>query len=129
MKTQHIQLGKQGEAFVAHYLTKQGFTICAQNYSIRQGEVDLIAQKDDILAFVEVKIRRTAYFPLSELVPRSKQEKIIKAALSYITRHKISDRAYRFDVALLEISATGGYTITYVENAFTSHSGAHALFH
>ncbi len=129
MRYERIALGKQGEAFVVEHLKAQGFTICAQNYTTRLGEVDIIARKAEILAFVEVKIRRTAYFPLSELIPPSKQKKIIKTALSYIYAHKISKMIYRFDVALLEISDAGSYTITYLANAFTAPSHAGALLH
>lgn len=128
MSRERITLGKQGEAYVARYLMAHGFHICLLNYSTRQGEIDIIAKKEDILAFVEVKIRRTSYFPLSELIPPLKQKKIIKTALSYIANHKIRNMAYRFDVALLEISPLGEYTITYLENAFTApHAGTTML--
>lgn len=127
MSTTRIALGKQGETYVADYLKAQGYSVCTLNYSTRQGEIDVIARKKDLLAFVEVKIRRTTYFPLSELISPAKQKKIIKTALSYILTHEIRHMAYRFDVALLEFSPLGEYTITYLENAFTAPANGSAL--
>ena len=119
MSSERITLGKKGEACVADYLKTQGFSLCAQNYQTRQGEIDVIARKDELLVFVEVKIRTKTYFPLHELVPYAKQRKIIKTAFSYILTNKIDEMIYRFDVALLEISPLGSYTVTYLANAFT----------
>lgn len=127
MTTTRIAFGKQGETYVASYLKARGYSVCALNYTTRQGEIDVIVKKKDLLAFVEVKIRRTTYFPLSELISPAKQKKIIKTALSYILTNKIRDMAYRFDVALLEFSPIGEYTITYLENAFTAPAKGSAL--
>jgi putative endonuclease len=119
MSTQ--ELGKQGEELVALYLEKQGFTVREKNYQIRAGEIDLIVQKGDILAFVEVKLRQNQHFPLSELIVPAKQKKIIKTALWYIASKHLSDLVYRFDVALIESKGTT-YAISYIENAFTAPS-------
>ena len=51
----NIQKGKEGELLVTQHLQKQGYKIIAQNYRKPFGEVDVIAQKDDTIAFVEVK--------------------------------------------------------------------------
>lgn len=120
MSRERKELGNQGEAYVAAYLQAQGFSICAQNYAQRQGEIDIIARKNNLLAFVEVKMRRTTYFPLSELVSLSKQKKIIKTACAYIASYHLTGLIYRFDVALLEKSCTDSYTIIYLANAFTA---------
>ena len=115
-----IELGKKGEALVVEYLKQQGFTILNQNYATRCGEIDIIAQKDEVLAFIEVKLRRNSHFYLSELIVPAKQRKICKTALYYIATNNLSDYVYRFDVALVESNACD-YTISYIENAFTSN--------
>lgn len=119
MSTREITLGKKGEELVASYLQKQGFIILAVNYRIKAGEVDIIAQKKEVMAFVEVKLRKNPQFPLSELIVPSKQRKVIKAALWYISSNRLQDVVFRFDVALLEPQGND-YTITYIENAFTA---------
>ncbi len=119
MSTREIILGKKGEELVASYLQKQGFIIQAMNYRIKAGEIDIIAAKHEVMAFVEVKLRQNPQFPLSELIVPAKQKKIIKAALWYIASKRLQDMVFRFDVALLEPQGSE-YTITYIENAFTA---------
>lgn len=117
MSYQRINLGKKGEELVAKYLEKNNFIIIEKNFSSKYGEVDIIAQKDNVIAFVEVKLRQNPAFYLSELITGSKQNKIIKTALWYIGNNNFSDMIFRFDVALLE-PIKNDYKITYIENAF-----------
>ena len=112
------QLGQAGETQVVHYLVTQGFTIKERNYRKRYGEIDIIAQKDELLVFVEVKIRRQSYFNLSEIITRSKQRKIIHVACEYISRHQVIDKVCRFDVALLEHFSGTQANLTYYPHAF-----------
>lgn len=112
-------LGHNGECFVGRYLEKQGFTIHAYNYRQKYGEIDLIAQQGELLIFVEVKVRRTAYTMLAELVNSSKQRKIIKTAYAYLLKKNTRALIYRFDVALLRPETKDTFVITYIPNAFT----------
>ena len=121
MSTAHIDLGKKGEQLVAHYLKKDGFEILAMNYTRRCGEIDIIARKNEVLAFVEVKVRSYAYFNISEVIVPAKQNKIIRTALSYIAEQRFEDMVYRFDVALLE-QKNHDFEVTYMPNAFTQQS-------
>lgn len=120
MSIDRITFGKKAEAEVARYLIDHGYVVRAQNYTTRVGEIDLIAQKKDLIAFVEVKIRASMHFNLSEVITHSKQKKIISTALRYIHMHQLFHMVYRFDVALLE-ARLDHYTITYIENAFTKN--------
>lgn len=120
-------LGAEGEKLVAQKLESEGFVICAQNYKTRQGEIDVIAQKRDVLIFVEVKLRETTYFNLSEVVSYPKQQKIIRTAAHYISKHSVQGMSFRFDVALLE-NQRGSYTITYISNAFTAPEAGDTFF-
>ena len=94
-------LGASGENLVAEYVRKHGFLVMHQNYTKRCGEIDIIARKQDVLAFIEVKLRSNEYFPVSQVITYSKQKKIIKTAESFIFEHKLYNLLYRFDVALV----------------------------
>ncbi len=110
-------LGAEGEALVADWLEKQGFTILARNYRTRCGEVDIIAERDEVIAFVEVKTRQHEYFPLSQAVTWPKQQRIIKAAKFYVIAHQIREKVLRFDVATV-IFEHNQHKIEHIPNAF-----------
>ena len=112
------ELGTWGEKLVADKLKQDGFTILERNYQKRYGEIDIIAQKDLLLVFVEVKLRRNPYFDSAQLVTHTKQRKIIAVAKEYIAKHTDVDKLCRFDVALVEWQAGKPY-ITYLDNAFS----------
>jgi putative endonuclease len=112
-------LGIQGESLVASWLESNGFTILARNYHTRCGEVDIIAEQGEVIAFVEVKTRQHEYFPISQAVTWSKQQRIIKAANFFIVAHQIRDRVFRFDVATV-IFDSNRHHIDYIPNAFQS---------
>lgn len=114
-----IQKGKEGERLVAQYLQKRGYTIITQNYRKSFGEVDLIAQKDDTLAFIEVKWRHDPLVDPAELIGPSKQKKIISIAKHFLSQHNDLEVICRFDVALIEES-NNSIDLRYIPNAFTS---------
>lgn len=120
METAIRQLGNTGEQLVADWLTARGVTILAQNYQTKLGEVDLIATKNETIAFIEVKTRRTEYFTISNTVTPSKQKKIIRAAKSFILKNAIRDKVLRFDVVTI-LYKGDDYTIQYIPNAFQAH--------
>ena len=86
-ETKH--LGNNGEDIVASWLENHGATILARNFQTRVGEIDIIATKGDVIAFVEVKTRSTEYFPIAQTVHFGKQQKIIKTAKMFIMANKI----------------------------------------
>ncbi|MFC1842212.1 YraN family protein [Candidatus Dependentiae bacterium] len=112
-----VKLGKAGEKIVAKKLANTGFTILHKNYTQRYGEIDIIASKDDLLVFVEVKMRKNPIFDLEYLITRQKQKKIIKVASQYIARYNHTEKTCRFDVALIKGTETN-YALTYIPNAF-----------
>ncbi len=87
---------------------------------ITEGEIDIIAQKQELLVFVEVKTRTTQHFPLSELITRSKQRKIIRTAKQYLLEFQVVDKVCRFDVALVTMGQNP--SITYLPHAFGEES-------
>ena len=113
--------GAWGEDCAAAYLRRHGYRILARNYSCRFGEIDLIAEKDGVLLFVEVKLRTNLqYGAPREYVTVKKQEKLRAAALLYLSEREL-DVPARFDVAEVytDVHRSAGKTrIRYIANAF-----------
>mgnify|MGYP002133062344 CR=1 FL=1 len=112
-------IGSLGEQLARDWLLAHGYIIRACNMRTRQGEVDIIAQKQNIIAFVEVKMRTTVYFELSSVITRQKQKRIIAAARWYIAQEQfpLNTYIYRFDVALIE-PINNTYQVQYISDAF-----------
>jgi len=114
-------LGAWGEALVARDLARQGWRIVARNYRCRFGELDIVAEKGGILAFVEVKLRKNDRCgPARAYVTADKQRRLRITAEHYLQSCP-TDLQPRFDVA--EVYAPVGElaekaTISYIENAF-----------
>ncbi len=114
-----ITLGNAGEQIVADLLKSKKFQILAQNYRTKLGEIDLIAQKDELLVFVEVKTRKNEYFPISNVVTFSKQTKMSRTAKYFIVQNNVDiySKVCRFDVATVILN-NGNFKVEYIENAF-----------
>lgn len=83
--THKSELGKFGEDFACRYLQQQGYRIAYRNYRTRFGEIDIVAEKDEVLSFIEVKTRASYRYGLpAEAVTRKKQKKIYRCAESYM---------------------------------------------
>jgi putative endonuclease len=92
-------IGDKGEQIAAEYLKDKGCRILEQNYHTRFGEIDLVAQEDDALVFVEVKTRTNTDFGLPEAsVTPAKLEKIESAALLWLQDHPDYHDDWRIDV-------------------------------
>ena len=115
------EAGDRGEAMAAEYLRENGYKILASQFRCRFGEIDLIAEKDGVLLFVEVKLRTNLqYGAPREYVTVKKQEKLRAAALLYLSEREL-DVPARFDVAEVytDVRHSAGKTrIAYIENAF-----------
>lgn len=110
-------LGKDSEDLVAQKLQEEGFKVLEQNYKKFFGEIDIIAQKKDLVVFVEVKARTSPKTSMFELVQPAKQKKIIQVALDYITKKNLDNITYRFDVALVKYQ-NDIVEMSYIPNAF-----------
>ena len=115
------QDGDWGEALVEKYLSERGCRIVEREWRCRFGEIDLIAEKDGVLLFVEVKLRTNLqYGAPREYVTVKKQEKLRAAALLYLSEREL-DVPARFDVAdvYTDVHRSAGKTrIRYIANAF-----------
>jgi len=115
------ELGRWGEEQAARWLRLRGWRIVEKNYACRLGEIDLIAERRGVLAFVEVKLRRDAAFAEArEFVTRAKQERIRATASLWLAAHDTQLQP-RFDV--IEVYAPAGEKtrlprLRHWENAF-----------
>lgn len=112
--------GKDGEFFAAQHLENKGYKILDRNYRIRQGEIDIIAQKENYIVFAEVKTRVSCNFAQArEFVTSAKQQKILLTASSWLSENPTNFQP-RFDV--IEVywrkNESRPYQILCIENAF-----------
>ena len=110
--------GRRGESAAAEYLKKKKYRIIGMNYSCRFGEIDLIAENREYVAFVEVKSRKNARFAEArEFVNEAKQRRIAATAALWLAQNQTKKQP-RFDV--VEIYGTDGEirSINHIENAF-----------
>ena len=114
--TRKREVGDFGEAITAEYLEKNGYRILDRNYYKPFGEIDIIAIKDDLVAFVEVKTRKSdALAYAAEAVNFYKQDRIRKASQVYLIEKDMTDFLMRFDVSEVYLDTR---KINYIENAF-----------
>ena len=85
---QHNEAGKEGEQLAEQYLLKNGFTILYRNWRYSHYEIDIVAIRNDLLHFVEVKLRSTRYFGLpEESVTKKKIKCLLEAANAFLFRN------------------------------------------
>lgn len=111
-------IGYAGEIAVCNFLRKNGYDILKRNYTIRGGEIDIIARKNDCIAFVEVKTRKSgAVCSGEEAVTKTKQKNIIRTAKRYFSTLEKPCNA-RFDVAVVEMNGVEIRKVKYYVSAF-----------
>jgi putative endonuclease len=106
-------LGQDWERLAEKHLKKAGYRIRDRNVRTKVGEIDLIAEENGILCFIEVKGRSgTGFGHPAEAVTLEKQRRISRAAEAYLQRERIKKRICRFDVvAILDQGVGGGVEI------------------
>lgn len=110
--------GVAAEEAVAEHLSALGWRIEAHRWKLGRHDLDLIARKADLVAFIEVKARGSNRFGGGEeAVSRRKRSVIERAAWSWILRHGQSGDRYRFDVITLRGMGPGAQ-ITHLEDAW-----------
>ena len=113
----HNELGKKGEKLAIDFLIKNGYQILEKNYRYLKSEVDIIAQKENILAIVEVKTRSTDYFGDPQYFVKPKKIKLLLSAIDYYVIEKDLDVEVRFDIIAI-IHKDNKTKITYLKDAF-----------
>lgn len=112
------QLGRYYERQACLFLQENGLRLIANNCSSRLGELDLIMQDDQCLVFIEVRYRKNElYGDALSSITQDKQNKVIKAAYSWMQQQNIDIEAveFRFDVF-----AITGQDQLWLKNAFSA---------
>ena len=116
--------GAVGEALAAEYLHKKGYEVLEANYHHVHREIDFIVQKDDCVAFVEVKTRSSdAILEAPLAVGRRKQMFLFSAASRFLAQRRVGDCEVRFDIVWVETEGADMHVVSHIEGAFTPFGG------
>lgn len=111
--------GKKFEQLAETYLINKGFAILENNWRWKHWEIDLIAEKDGWIIFVEVKGRKNTLFGYPyEFIDAKKEQALVQAAHAYIEQNNISANV-RFDAISITETKHNHYVIEHIENIFT----------
>lgn len=115
----HLKIGDFGEEVAAQFLLRTGYKILNRKFRTKTGEIDIIAQQNGTIIFVEVKTRRSAVFGSpAEAVTYTKQQKIIKTALCYLNMTQKVNSPCRFDVLEVFIKPDKTFECNHIVAAF-----------
>ncbi len=116
--SQHLDLGRKGESLAKAHLENAGYEILDENWTHGRLEVDLIAYKDRMIIFAEVKTRTGTWFGEPEdFVDTRKQKLLADAADEYIYLMNHQGEV-RFDIISVLFDKQANYTINHIEDAF-----------
>ena len=109
--------GLLGEIYASRFLRDNGYNILAANFRTKSGEIDIVAEINDIICFVEVKTRKEgAFFDPAYAVDKKKEENVRSTAAAFMSSIK-SQEPVRFDILEVILSADK-YAVRYTKNAF-----------
>ncbi|WP_372793736.1 YraN family protein [Lutibacter sp.] len=113
----HNELGEKGEELAVEFLQKNGYQILERNWRFKKAEVDIISQKNDVLAVVEVKTRSSNYFGNpQDFVNPKKIQLLVEAINEYVTSKDL-DVEVRFDIIAI-LKNKNAFDIEHLEDAF-----------
>ena len=111
--------GNRGEERAASYLISKGFSIIERNWRTKGGEIDIIAYKNDVLVFVEVKTLPNGTLDMIQReLNNQKRQRILKTSKRFLLNHRQYSNSYiRFDVIVID--TPGLEPVYHIENAFS----------
>ena len=111
--------GDRGEEIAATFLAERGWAILHRNYRIGHREVDLVARRGEVVAFVEVKTRGgLGYGHPLEAITRKKRREVQAVAAIWVERFGTDRDVYRFDAIAILLPTAGEPVIEHVEDAW-----------
>jgi putative endonuclease len=112
-------LGDRGERIAAAFLAERGWAVLNRQFRLGHREIDLVARRGEVVAFVEVKTRGgTGYGHPLEAITWRKRREIQRVALAWIDRFGRAGDVYRFDAIGILLPAGGAPRIEHVEDAW-----------
>ena len=119
MSNRNIALGRWGESIASEYLLEKGYTIIERNHRTEYGEIDLIAEYDGVIIFVEVKTRTGKKFGNpEEAITRQKTVHMIDSAQAFLQDRPQFTQEWRIDViAIYKNKSSDSPVISHFENA------------
>lgn len=115
-------LGDFGERVAAAHLEAQGYRIVDRNFRTREGEIDIVAEKEGCLAFVEVRTRRGREMgTAAESITPRKQQRLLALAQAYLQAHEDAPVRQRIDVITVSLAADGRVlAVEHIEGAVSA---------
>ncbi len=111
--------GHSCEELAATFFRQQGYNILEVNFRARCGEIDIVAEKDGYIVFIEVKARKSTRYGLpQEAVTPAKQAVIRKTATAFLQKRSLMDKKVRFDVLAITFPNNGGPRFNHIPFAF-----------
>jgi putative endonuclease len=119
---ERVRLGRFGERLAVAHLESKGYAVLDRNFRCREGEIDIIAQNDGCLVFVEVRTRRgDAMGTAVESVTPRKCARLVAAAEAYCQKHPQAAPDRRIDVIAVELTPGGRLMrLEHIENAVSA---------
>ena len=117
--TERQHLGDFGERVAKAHLEAKGYRILETNFRVREGEVDIVAQQGDVVAFVEVKTRRgEAMGSAVEAIGRRKAQRLLQVAEAFDQQHPELPPDRRIDLIAIDLDAAGRVvSLQHIESA------------
>lgn len=121
-RTERQGLGDAGERLARRQLEAAGYTCLAEQWRCPVGELDLVMRQDDVLVFVEVKVRRGGLVEAEQAVTPAQQRRLLAAAQAYLIAHPAFQHlVWRIDLLGITLDREGRITrVSHLENVITS---------
>ncbi len=114
---EHNELGKLGEELAVEFLQENGYLILETNWTFQKAEIDIIAQKENVLAVIEVKTRSSIDFGLpQDFVKPKKIQLLVKAVNEYVILNDLEVEV-RFDIIAI-YKENQKFNIEHIKEAF-----------
>ncbi len=113
----HIELGRKGEEIAVNYFKKNNFTILDINWRVEHLEIDIIAMKNEIIHFIEVKTRKkNSLVPARESLSYKKQKNLERLVELWYMKNPHVNNSAQLDFIAISMDSKGEYTLEYFPN-------------
>ncbi len=114
----HNDLGKTAEDLAVAHLQKNGYTILVRNFRFQRAEIDIVAEKDNLIIIIEVKARSTDLFMLPQDAVTKTKIKLLVSAANHFMETFNKDQEVRFDIISVLPDEKKNLIIEHITDAF-----------